>query len=77
MIDTIFIITLTYIIAGLVMWLLIGEIIENPLWLGLTVMFWPVTLVLCIVGLPIWGFVAWIKECKAYYEDKRDENIKN
>lgn len=76
MIDTIFIITLTYIIAGLFMWLLMGAFIENPLWLGLTVMFWPVTLVLCIAGLPILGFVAWIKECKAYYEDKRDEIYK-
>lgn len=62
-----------YSVIGLIIWTVIGELVENPLILGLMVIFWPATLILTIVCLPIFVFIAWIKECKAYYEDKRND----
>lgn len=73
MLLNIFSIIFLYTIAMAFIYAVFEEFIENPLWLGLIVMFWPIALVLIIPSLVISIFVEWIKDCVEYYKEKRDE----
>lgn len=48
------------------------ECYENPLWLGLIVIFWPIALVCAIPYVVVMVFVNWIKSCIEYYREKRN-----
>lgn len=50
------------------------ECYENPLWLGLIVILWPIALVCAIPYAIVMVFVSWIKSCIEYYREKRNDN---
>lgn len=62
-----------YIIFMAFAYALVEEFCENPLWLGLIVMFWPIAIVCAIPYGLIKLFINWIKSCIKYYREKRDE----
>lgn len=72
MFINIFCTTFLYIIFMGFAYALSEEFIENPLWLGLIVMFWPIAMMCAIPYMIFVLFVNWIKNCIEYYREKRD-----
>lgn len=64
--------TFLYAIFSFIIYALIEEFCENPLWLGLIVMFWPIAIVCAIPYGLVMLFINWIKSCIKYYREKRD-----
>ena len=66
--------TFLYAMFSLLAYGIVMDFVENPLWLGLIVIFWPIAIVCGIPYGIVILFVNWIKSCIKYYRKKRNDS---